>query len=1265
MIPRLFLSILAAVLLAGIGTGSVTCSAGPITIDGSADPAYGSAIVTQRLGTAFGKNTNAVVDAATGSELDAAYGIISNGVLYLVLAGNLEANYNKVEVFIQTGPGGQNTLTNINPNVDYDGLNRMGAGGNGATNGPGLTFDVGFAPNYWIGAGGGGTPYVFYVNYAALWPIGGGSNGYYLGQTTATNGTLSEGSNPFGIQATINNSNTNGVAADVNGCYTNGAPDHPELVRTGVELGIPLGAIGNPTGSVAVCAFIISADYTYLSNQILGPLGTNTPAYCQGNLAEPSYANFALEPGKHYFEVGAPPCSYSISPLSAIYASSGGTGSVNVTVQSGCSWTATNSAGWITIISGSSGSGNGSVSYSLTTNSSACARTATLTVAGQTVTVSQGGAPLGSILIDGSADAVYGAPIVSQQIGTTFGKNTNAVVDAATGSELDAAYGIVSNGVLYLVLAGNLEANFNNLELFIQTGPGGQNTLTNINPDVDDNGLNRMGAGGNGATPGSPGLTFDANFAPNYWISVSGGGEPYGFFANYAQLWPAGGGTNGYYLGQTTATNGTLFGGTNPFCIQATINNSNTNGVAADVSGCYWTGAPDHPELVRTGVELGIPLGAIGNPTGSVAVCAFITGNGHGYISNQILGPIDDGPSTPGFECQASLGEPTAVDFSTLAGAHYFVVGGCNYAIRPPSALYGPGNGGGDVLVTASNGCSWTATTTAPTWINIYEGNSGSGNGSVAYQVFSNTTTCARTATLTIAGQTHTVSQLGSPGPITIDGSADPAYGSAIVTQQIATAFGKNTNAVVDAATGSELDAAYGIISNEVLYLVLAGNLETNYNKLELFIQTDFASGQNTLTNLNPDVDGNGLNRMGAGGNGATPGSRGLTFDATFAPNYWIGVTGGGEPYGFFANYAQLWPGGDGTNGYYLGQTTATNGTLFGGTNPFCIQATINNSNTNGVGADVNGCHTNGVPYHPETVTTGVELGIPLGAIGNPIGPLAFCAFINGNGHSYISNQILGPLIPGTNGCVGNLGEPTTVNFGALPGIHYFLISRPPPTAIFDVSRSSGPAPLSVIFFDDSTGSPTSWDWTFGDGNSSTNGFALHTYTNPGAYTVQLIVSNVNGSSTNTTTINVYSPFAWWQNVYFGSTNNPNGAPGLDLFGTGMSNTNKFLAGFNPTNAAAYLHIISIAKTNSSDIKVIYLGATGDTNYAPGIASRTNVLDFTTGTASGGYSNNFISTGQTNILSGGIGLGVVTNMTDFGGATNSPSRYYRVRVLLP
>jgi hypothetical protein len=146
------------------------------------------------------------------------------------------------------------------------------------------------------------------------------------------------------------------------------------------------------------------------------------------------------------------------------------------------------------------------------------------------------------------------------------------------------------------------------------------------------------------------------------------------------------------------------------------------------------------------------------------------------------------------------------------------------------------------------------------------------------------------------------------------------------------------------------------------------------------------------------------------------------------------------------------------------------------------------------------------------------------------------------------------------------------------------------------------------------------------------------------------------------------NPFVTWQDRYFTPTELGNPAfsgPNADPLGKGISNTNQFLAGFNPTNNAAYPHIISIAKTNNTDIRVTYLGANGDSTYLGGPTSRTNVLEFATGTANGSYSNNFASTGQTNILSGGSGLGVVTNMVDSGGATNKPSRYYRVHVLLP
>jgi hypothetical protein len=140
--------------------------------------------------------------------------------------------------------------------------------------------------------------------------------------------------------------------------------------------------------------------------------------------------------------------------------------------------------------------------------------------------------------------------------------------------------------------------------------------------------------------------------------------------------------------------------------------------------------------------------------------------------------------------------------------------------------------------------------------------------------------------------------------------------------------------------------------------------------------------------------------------------------------------------------------------------------------------------------------------------------------------------------------------------------------------------------------------------------------------------------------------------------------FENWQTQYFGDTNNPAAAANADPDGDGVTNTNEFLTGFNPTNAAAYAHVINIARSGA-DINITYLGANGDTNYVGGPVSRTNVLDFTTGNAYGGYSNNFASTGVSQVLSNGNGAGAVGTMTDPGGATNAPFRYYRVRVLTP
>ena len=89
-------------------------------------------------------------------------------------------------------------------------------------------------------------------------------------------------------------------------------------------------------------------------------------------------------------------CTYSLSPQSQSFPASGGTGTVNVSAGTGCSWTASSNAAWVTLSSGVSGTGNGAVNYAVAANTSTSTRTASLTIGGQAFAITQAGASGGS-----------------------------------------------------------------------------------------------------------------------------------------------------------------------------------------------------------------------------------------------------------------------------------------------------------------------------------------------------------------------------------------------------------------------------------------------------------------------------------------------------------------------------------------------------------------------------------------------------------------------------------------------------------------------------------------------------------------------------------------------------------------------------------------------------------------------------------------------------------------------------------------------------
>jgi hypothetical protein len=85
----------------------------------------------------------------------------------------------------------------------------------------------------------------------------------------------------------------------------------------------------------------------------------------------------------------APVCTFSVSPTSISVKKKGGDEKVKVTAPAGCGWTASSNTGWISVKSIDGGPGNGTVTLSVDKNDDTL-RSGTATVAGQTVTVTQG-----------------------------------------------------------------------------------------------------------------------------------------------------------------------------------------------------------------------------------------------------------------------------------------------------------------------------------------------------------------------------------------------------------------------------------------------------------------------------------------------------------------------------------------------------------------------------------------------------------------------------------------------------------------------------------------------------------------------------------------------------------------------------------------------------------------------------------------------------------------------------------------------------------
>lgn len=239
---------------------------------GSTSVSYGNPLAVQTINTAFGDSTGGGGgDDVNGSELDAIYGTVSGGNLYLFLAGDIQAgtSANSINIFIGGGGStvGQNTLsTTVSP------LNNL----NGSTFASGFNATLGLALNDY-----NGTIYTDAANYQSA---GGGYVGAVTLSSGVGSGAPSGGSFTLaGFEEALNNTHvsTMGAAGTALSGSTSGAN-----TTTGLELLIPLADLGAISGNVEVMAAINNGGDNYLSNQFLPGLGVGS-----GNLGTSTFSD--------------------------------------------------------------------------------------------------------------------------------------------------------------------------------------------------------------------------------------------------------------------------------------------------------------------------------------------------------------------------------------------------------------------------------------------------------------------------------------------------------------------------------------------------------------------------------------------------------------------------------------------------------------------------------------------------------------------------------------------------------------------------------------------------------------------------------------------------------------------------------------------------------------------------------------------------------------------------------------------------------------
>lgn len=431
------------------------------------------------------------------------------------------------------------------------------------------------------------------------------------------------------------------------------------------------------------------------------------------------------------------PCTYELRASTSSLSSEGGRGSITVETLSGCPWTAASSAAWLRVLT-PSGNGAGSLAFEAAVNSGQ-AREASIAVAGQSVTISQSGA----------------APPLEPNCTVTLAPVT--IDAAAAGGTHTVTLGIpascdwtASSSAPWLTFAPLSGRGNATITLTVARNTGSARSAT-------------LGVGNRFTTvnqAAAPVCTVAIDPASASFTAVGGVGVVRVTTQDGCE-WTATGGaswtqiTNGRGTGSGEARY-LVIANTTTAARSTTLSiGGQSHSVSQQAAAPVCTYSIDPPS--RTFAAAG--------GDGSVTVntqagCAWTASGAPSWIT--VTGGQGTGPGQFSYTVQAHDAASSRSGTISVGGQAHTVTQEaaaptCTYSLQPASRTFTAAGGEGRVTVTTQPGCTWTASSGAP-WA-VVSTPTGTGQGDVVYNVEANSTTSARSTSITVNGQSHMVTQ--------------------------------------------------------------------------------------------------------------------------------------------------------------------------------------------------------------------------------------------------------------------------------------------------------------------------------------------------------------------------------------------------------------------------------------------------------------------------------------------------------------------------